>query len=91
MRLCVSCSSEYVEGSRHQIYLLSCGLISRIILPMMQSYSSAGDFTVMGKLKFAILENAIIYGSFLLILTVCVIYVAVKPELHFNRFVVFDC
>lgn len=51
----------------------------------MQSYSSAGDFTVTGKLKSALLENAIIYGSLLLILTVCIIYVAVKPELHFSR------
>lgn len=51
----------------------------------MQSYSSAGDFTVTGKLKSAVLENAIIYGSLLLILTVCIIYVAVKPELHFSR------
>jgi len=51
---------------------------------MMQSYASAGDFTVSGKLKSALFENAVIYGSYLLILLVCIIYVAVKPNLHFS-------
>ena len=51
---------------------------------MMQSYASAGDFTVGGRLKSALFENAIIYGSYLLILLICIIYVAVKPNLHFS-------
>jgi len=51
---------------------------------MMQSYAAAGDFTVCGKLKSALFENAVIYGSYLLILLVCIIYVAVKPNLHFS-------
>ena len=51
---------------------------------MMQSYSSAGDFTVRGRLKSALFENAIIYGSYLLILLICIVYVAVKPNLHFS-------
>ena len=55
---------------------------------MMQSYASAGDFTVCGKLKSALFENAIIYGSYLVILLVCIIYVAVKPNLHFSMSVV---
>jgi len=51
---------------------------------MMQSYAVAGDFTVCGKLKSALFENAVIYGSYLLILLVCIIYVAIKPNLHFS-------
>jgi len=56
----------------------------RLILPMMQSYAAAGDFTVFGKLKSALFENAVIYGSYLLILLICIIYVAIKPNLHFS-------
>ncbi|GBP15163.1 LMBR1 domain-containing protein 2 homolog [Eumeta japonica] len=39
----------------------------RLIMPMMQSYSKAGDFTIKGKLKSALVDNAIYYGSYLLI------------------------
>ena len=56
----------------------------RLILPMMQSYASAGDFTIAGRLKSALFENAVIYGSYLLILLICIIYIAVKPNLHFS-------
>ena len=58
---------------------------------MMQSYATAGDFTVCGKLKSALFENAVIYGSYLVILLICIIYVAVKPNLHFNMYVVIIC
>ena len=47
----------------------------------MQSYSRAGDFTISGKLKTALIENAIIYGSYLIIFIVCLIYIAVSPDL----------
>lgn len=53
---------------------------------MMQSYSDAGDFTVMGKFKSALLENVIIYSSFLLILIICIVYLALKPGFHFDRY-----
>ena len=48
----------------------------------MQSYARAGDFTVVGKLKTAVIENAIIYGSYLLIFVVCLIYIAIRPDLY---------
>ena len=51
---------------------------------MMQSYANAGDFTVAGKIKTSLIENAIYYGTYLLIFGVCLIYVAIKPELHLN-------
>ncbi len=49
---------------------------------MMQSYATAGDFTVAGKMKSALIENAIFYGTYLLIFVVCLIYVAIKPDLN---------
>lgn len=55
-----------------------------IILPMMQSYSTAGDFTVVGKLKTAIIENAIYYGTYLLIFGVLLIYVAAQPGINLD-------
>ncbi|XP_014215118.1 LMBR1 domain-containing protein 2 homolog isoform X2 [Copidosoma floridanum] len=50
-----------------------------LILPLMQSYIKAGDFTVQGKLKSALIDNAIYYGSYLFICGVLLIYLAVKP------------
>ncbi|KOB74351.1 LMBR1 domain-containing protein 2-like protein [Operophtera brumata] len=50
-----------------------------LIMPMMQSYSKAGDFTVKGKLKSALVDNAIYYGSYLFICGILLIYIALKP------------
>ncbi|RWS01916.1 LMBR1 domain-containing protein 2-like protein [Dinothrombium tinctorium] len=52
-----------------------------IVLPMMQSYSMAGDFTTLGKLRSAFVENAIYYGSFALIFIVLLIYVIIHTSL----------
>ncbi|KAJ9587596.1 hypothetical protein L9F63_018978, partial [Diploptera punctata] len=38
-----------------------------LVLPLMQSYIKAGDFTIRGKLKSALIDNAIYYGSYLFI------------------------
>lgn len=45
----------------------------------MQSYIKAGDFTVQGKLKSALIDNAIYYGSYLFICGILLIYIALKP------------
>ncbi|XP_026328676.1 LMBR1 domain-containing protein 2 homolog isoform X2 [Hyposmocoma kahamanoa] len=55
-----------------------------LIMPMMQSYSKAGDFTVKGKLKSALVDNAIYYGSYLLICGILLIYLALKPGIPFD-------
>ena len=59
-------------------------LFSRFILPIMQSYSYAGDFTVRGKIKTALYENSLWYGSYLVIFGILLIYVIVKPDLHLD-------
>lgn len=51
---------------------------------MMQSYIKAGDFTVKGKLKSALIDNAIYYGSYLLICGVLLIYLALKPGINLD-------
>lgn len=51
---------------------------------MMQSYACAGDFTVLGKVRSALIENAIYYGTYLIIFCICLIYVAVRPDLDLD-------
>lgn len=53
-------------------------------MPMMQSYSKAGDFTVKGKLKSALVDNAIYYGSYLFICGILLIYIALKPGVYLD-------
>lgn len=48
-------------------------------MPLMQSYTQAGEFTIRGKLKSALVDNAIYYGSYLFIAGILLIYIAVKP------------
>ena len=48
----------------------------------MQSYSYAGAFTVKGKIKTALYENALWYGSYLIIFGILLIYVILKPGLQ---------
>ncbi|CAG0886962.1 unnamed protein product [Darwinula stevensoni] len=55
-----------------------------LILPLMQSYTKAGAFTVLGKLKTSLIDNAIYYGSYLLICIILLIYIALRPELELD-------
>jgi len=50
----------------------------------MQSYTKAGDFTIKGKLKSALIDNAIYYGSYLLIASILLIYLAAQPDFEFE-------
>ena len=56
----------------------------RIVLPIMQSYSYAGDFTVKGKIKTALIENALWYGSYLIIFIGLLLYVVFHPDLNLD-------
>lgn len=55
-----------------------------LIMPLMQSYLKAGDFTIKGKLKAAVIDNAIYYGSYLFICGVLLIYIALKPGVYLD-------
>ena len=59
-------------------------LLTWLILPLMQSYTQAGEFTVVGKLKSALWDNAIYYMSYLLIALVLIIYIALQPDLKLD-------
>uniref|UniRef100_A0A3P8Z121 LMBR1 domain containing 2 n=1 Tax=Esox lucius TaxID=8010 RepID=A0A3P8Z121_ESOLU len=51
-----------------------------LLLPFMQSYARSGGFSISGKIKTALIENAIYYGTYLLIFSSLLIYVAVHPK-----------
>ncbi|MEQ2286979.1 LMBR1 domain-containing protein 2-B, partial [Ameca splendens] len=52
-----------------------------LLLPFMQSYARSGAFSILGKVKTALIENAIYYGTYLLIFILLLIYVAVHLKL----------
>lgn len=56
----------------------------RLLLPFMQSYARSGGFSITGKIKTALIENAIYYGTYLLIFGSLLIYVAVHPAWHLS-------
>ncbi|KAG5835146.1 hypothetical protein ANANG_G00269050 [Anguilla anguilla] len=51
-----------------------------LLLPFMQSYARSGGFSIAGKTKTALIENAIYYGTYLLIFGSLLIYVAIHPQ-----------
>ncbi|KAM3867478.1 G-protein coupled receptor-associated protein LMBRD2a [Diretmus argenteus] len=53
-----------------------------LLLPFMQSYARSGAFSRVGKIKTALIENAIYYGTYLLIFISLLIYVAAHPQWH---------
>ena len=55
-----------------------------LILPIMQSFTQAGEFNFSGKLKSALWDNMIYYTSYLLIAIILFIYIAMKPDLHLD-------
>ncbi|XP_060950348.1 G-protein coupled receptor-associated protein LMBRD2B [Limanda limanda] len=55
-----------------------------LLLPFMQSYARSGGFSITGKIKTALIENAIYYGTYLLIFGSLLIYVAVHPNWHLS-------
>lgn len=74
--------SDDVFPNLWRIIYWSSQFLTWLILPLMQSYLKAGDFTVQGKLRSALIDNAIYYGSYLMICGVLLIYIALKPGVY---------
>ncbi|XP_062237824.1 G-protein coupled receptor-associated protein LMBRD2B-like isoform X2 [Platichthys flesus] len=51
-----------------------------LLLPFMQSYARSGAFSRVGKIKTALIENAVYYGTYLLIFISLLIYAAAHPQ-----------
>ncbi|XP_058117788.1 LMBR1 domain-containing protein 2 homolog [Anopheles ziemanni] len=70
---------EEVFPNLWRIIYWSSQFLTWLIMPLMQSYLKAGDFTIKGKLKSALVDNAIYYGTYLFICGILLIYLALKP------------
>lgn len=80
-QMCIVGLGNYAEVSNMTFF--------RLLLPFMQSYARSGGFSITGKIKTALIENAIYYGTYLLIFGSLLIYVAVHPEWHLTWWVYF--
>lgn len=75
---------EHVFPNLWRIIYWSSQFLTWLIMPLMQSYLKAGDFTMKGKFRSALLDNAIYYGSYLLICGVLLVYIAMKPDVSLD-------
>ncbi|XP_050033222.1 G-protein coupled receptor-associated protein LMBRD2B isoform X1 [Dermacentor andersoni] len=75
---------EGVLQSLWRVVYWTSQALTWLILPLMQSYSTAGEFTMAGKLRRALIENAIYYGSYLLIFGVLLVYLALQPGMNLD-------
>ncbi|KAH8031761.1 hypothetical protein HPB51_020832 [Rhipicephalus microplus] len=75
---------EGVLQSLWRVVYWTSQALTWLILPLMQSYSTAGEFTIAGKLRRALIENAIYYGSYLLIFGVLLVYLALQPGMNLD-------
>lgn len=75
---------EHVFPDLWRIIYWSSQFLTWLIMPLMQSYLKAGDFTVKGKFRSALIDNAIYYGSYLLICGVLLVYIAMKPDVFLD-------
>lgn len=69
------------------INLLVIFFLVRLIMPVMQSYSRAGEFTWKGKIKSAVIDNTIYYGTYLFICGILLIYLALQPAVELDWYV----
>lgn len=75
---------EGVLQSLWRVVYWTSQALTWLILPLMQSYSTAGEFGVWGKLRRALVENALYYGTYLLLFGVILVYVALQPGIHLD-------
>ncbi|VDP11769.1 unnamed protein product [Soboliphyme baturini] len=69
---------DYVLPLLWRIVYWTSQILTWIILPIMQSWVRAGEFSTLGKLKRALYNNAVYYGSLLLVFGFLLLYAAVK-------------
>lgn len=76
--------NENVLSNLWRVVYWSSQFLTWLILPIMQSFTQAGEFSVTGKLKSALWDNMIYYASYLFIALILFIYIATKPDLHLD-------
>uniref|UniRef100_A0A8R1EBZ5 Uncharacterized protein n=1 Tax=Caenorhabditis japonica TaxID=281687 RepID=A0A8R1EBZ5_CAEJA len=56
----------------------SAQMLTWLILPLLQSYVTAGNFTIFGKIRAAVINNALYYGIYSLCFLAILIYAMIK-------------
>ncbi|CAJ0607390.1 unnamed protein product [Cylicocyclus nassatus] len=70
--------ADSVLLSLWRIVYWSAQVLTWLVLPFMQSYVNAGDFTTYGKIKAALFNNAVYYGIYMLAFAVLLVYAVIK-------------
>uniref|UniRef100_A0A5K3EHE6 LMBR1 domain-containing protein 2 n=1 Tax=Mesocestoides corti TaxID=53468 RepID=A0A5K3EHE6_MESCO len=74
----------YTLGIFWHIFYWMSQLLTWFVLPIMESYAGSGEFTVLRKLRSAFIDNAIIYGSYLVLFICVMVYLLVKRAISFD-------
>ena len=77
---------SYVEESVVSIKTLyrlvywTTQLLTWFFIPFLSAYVQAGEFTVLQKAKTALIDNAIYYGTYVLIFVILLVYIGVSTK-----------
>ena len=63
------------ENSRLHFNSFILQILTWLILPIMQSYATSGEFRILRRIFSAIMENAIFYASFAILFLIFLIYI----------------
>ncbi|KAA0192597.1 LMBR1 domain-containing protein 2-B [Fasciolopsis buskii] len=67
----------------HTVYW-SSQFLTWLVIPIMRSFSTAGDFTTLAKLRTALIDNALYYASYLAIFVTALVYLLVKRAIRLD-------
>jgi len=70
--------------SMWRVVYWSSQVLTWLVLPLMQSFTQAGEFSFFGKMKSSLWDNAIYYTSYLFIAIILIIYISLVPGLHLD-------
>ena len=60
----------------YRIVYWSSQLLTWLLIPFLSSYVQAGEFTILAKARTALIDNAIYYGTYLVIFVILLVYAA---------------
>nr|ACO11086.1 LMBR1 domain-containing protein 2 homolog [Caligus rogercresseyi] len=75
---------SYVLPSLWRIVYWTSQFLTWIVLPLMRSFTQAGEFGFWGKLRSSLWDNVIYYTSYLIISAIIFTYILLQPGLHLN-------
>ena len=75
---------EKVIPTLYRIVYWSTQLLTWFLIPFLSAYVQAGEFTILAKARTALIDNAIYYGTYLVIFVILLIYAAASKSFHLN-------